>query len=104
MEYRARSRAYRMTAILADVIFSSDPLIVSCYFLAFRAVYALRVASLKQELKARIIIWKLVIEVFNRILFSCHFAPLCKYYNREVTVCQGIVTIKNADIWPEDSK
>ena len=85
-------RAYRMTTILTDVILSSDSVIVGGHLLAFRASYTLRIASLKQELKARIIIWKLVLKVFNRILFSCHFAPLCEYYNREVTVCQGIVT------------
>jgi hypothetical protein len=73
-----------------------EPLVMLCYFLAVRALNSLWVASLEQELKASIIGRELLIEVFNRILISFHFLPLTNKYSTNVTVCQGIVTLKKA--------
>ena len=96
-------RRNSMSAILADIIFRSSPVIMSRYFLAVRAFNALWIASLEKKLKTTIISRELLIEIFYGILCGFHiYTPfsifLYSVYHKSYCMSRDSYLISNRNL------
>jgi len=90
MEYSTRSRGNTHTTKLARVKFHICSLIMLGYLSTFLAKYTIRIAGLKQKIKASIISGELLVEVFYSVGF--HFFTPNLFYT--YTITQGLRNVK----------